>query len=310
MFSQPMKSRSHKILEALSKRTKLTRELKRLLERLTAGYKGEIQFFNLLKTELRNSPISLFNLHLKINGSECQIDCLLIFQNELVLFEVKNYQGDFFIEKENWYTLSKREIRNPLHQLHRTDLLLRQLLSKQQSPLNIKSFIVFTHPEFHLYQAPIDIPVVFPTQLKRFINKRQNTACRIQKQHHNLASLLKSSHQTSSPYESLPQYDYTALKKGVTCGKCDGFMLVNSQNNMSCAKCGFIEDFREAIMRSVLDFHSLFPDEKIQVRTIADWTNNSVSKHRIRTTLSRYCVAVARGKSSYYVFDEESPRLR
>src|SRR5699024_6805657 len=308
MFNQPIKSRAQKTLETLNKRTKLTGDLAKLLERLSAGYNGELQFFNLLKTELRNNPIMLFNLHLKVNGSECQIDCLLIFQNELILIEVKNYQGDFLIDKTNWYTLSKREIKNPLHQLNRTDLLLRQLLNKHQSHLKVRSFIIFTHPEFHLYHAPIDIPVVFPTQLKRFIQQRQNIPCTIQKHHHNLASLLKSRHLTSSSYESIPDYDYASLQKGVTCRKCDGLMVMCSQNNMSCTKCKFTENFKIAIMRSIRDFHILFPDEKIRVKTIADWTNNSVSRHRIRKTLSDYCVLVTKGKNSYYLLNEEAEK--
>lgn len=167
MFTQPMKPRALNVLEILNKRRKLTRELQRLLDRLTAGYNGELQFSKVLKAKLYSIPIPLFNLHLKINGSECQIDSLIVFQNELILFEIKNYQGDFFIEKDNWYTLSRREIKNPLHQLHRTDLLLRQFLYQHQSPLKVRSFIIFIHPEFHLYQASIDIPIV-PYSIKTF----------------------------------------------------------------------------------------------------------------------------------------------
>lgn len=124
-----------------------------------------------------------------------------------------------------------------------------------------------------------------------------------------MASLLKSEHVVSSSFESKPIYDYTSLKKGVTCGRCNGFMVVCRLNNMRCTKCGFIENFKKAIMRSIRDFHTLFPDEKIKVKTIMEWTNNCVSKHRIRTVLSDHCFLVSKGKNSYYLFNEEVTKL-
>lgn len=309
MFNQPMKSKAHNVLEKLSKRTTLTGEQNKLFNRLTAGHNGELQFFKALKTELRSSPIPLFNLCLRINGSECQIDSLLIFQNELILFEVKAYQGDFLIKNDNWYTISKKEIRNPLHQLQRTQLLFQELLDKHQSPLKIRSYIIFIHPGFHLYHAPINLPIVFPTQLKRFIQKLQNIPCRIQKHHRHLASLLKSGHQTSSPHESIPNYDYLSLRKGVTCDKCSGFLVVQDYKSMRCMKCEFVGQLEEAIMKSVWDYCTLFPEENPKLKTIADWIDNCISYYRLRKILAKHGQLVAQGAKSYYILSRELPKL-
>lgn len=96
MFTKPNKSKEHKRLEILEKRTTLSIDQQQSLDRLSTGYKGELYFSKLVQTELQCEPIVLYDLLLEINGSECQIDCLLIFQNELILIEIKNYQGDFF----------------------------------------------------------------------------------------------------------------------------------------------------------------------------------------------------------------------
>src|SRR5699024_9264707 len=158
------------------------------------GYEGEMQFYQILNQELHNEPIKLFNVHLKINGSECQIDALLIFQNEIILFEVKNYQGDFIIKGDQWYTLSKQEIRNPLHQLRRTELLIHQLLTMHNLSLKVRSFVVFIYSEFKLYQTPSHIPAVFLHQMKRFLNQIQNNPCKIDNRHEQIAKLLTSNH--------------------------------------------------------------------------------------------------------------------
>lgn len=298
-----MKSQLHKRLEILRKRATLSAEQQLLLHRMTTGHIGETQFFQLLSNELTCDPLLLFNLLLEVNGSECQIDCLLIFQYELILIEIKNYHGDFFIENNKWYTLSKEEIRNPIHQLNRAELLLGQLLKQNQTPLKIKSFVVFVHPEFQLYQAPLNIPVIFSTQLKRFIQKLQNIPCETNKYHHKMVNLLKSKHKLTSSFESNLLYDYSHLKKGITCEKCSGIMKMHDSTYMRCANCNYINHFKKAMMSSVHDFRTLFPDKKITVSTIDEWTNHQVSKYRIRKTLSEHCMLVGSGKKSHYLLN-------
>lgn len=301
MFTEPMKSKAHERLEILKKRSNLSLDQHNSLNRMSTGYKGELEFFNLLQSELQCKPILLFNLHLKVNGSECQIDCLLIFQSEVILMEVKNYQGDFLIEHDDWYTLDKGKIKNPLHQLHRTELLLNQFLKQHQFPLRVKSFIIFIHPEFQLYQSHTDMPIVFPAQHKRFIRKLQNIPCRIRQQHHKIAETLKARHESTSAYEANLVYNYTDFKKGVTCEKCDGLMEEYGTKNMRCAICKGISHIEFIIMRNIYDFHTLFPDEKITVSTMTEWTDYIISKHRIRTILTKYCHAVKKGKNSHYL---------
>src|SRR5699024_11968702 len=69
-------------------------------------------------------------------------------------------------------TAGRREIRNPLHQVSRMEILLRNVLNQGKFNFSIESKVVFTHSEFFLYQAPLDAPLIFPTQINRFIEER------------------------------------------------------------------------------------------------------------------------------------------
>ena len=43
-----------------------------------------------------------------------------------MIFEVKNFEGDYYIEKDQWYSASSKiEIVNPLSQLERSRSLLQ-----------------------------------------------------------------------------------------------------------------------------------------------------------------------------------------
>ncbi|MFS0708961.1 hypothetical protein AB6N22_12800, partial [Kocuria palustris] len=66
----------------------------------------------------------------------------------------------------------------------------------------------FVNPEFTLYQAPLDIPFIFPTQLHRFIQSFNKIPSKLNGQHKSLAGFLIKQHQDESPYHRLPTYDY------------------------------------------------------------------------------------------------------
>src|SRR5699024_11348974 len=50
-------------------------------------------------------PLSyVYDLTFEIDGSSRQIDAILLFNNECVIFEVKNYVGDFIYKDDEFYT--------------------------------------------------------------------------------------------------------------------------------------------------------------------------------------------------------------
>src|SRR5699024_12019603 len=81
-----------------------------------------------------------------------QLDTLLIFNQTVYLFEVKNYQGEFQLEKDHLhcYTTGKN-YRNPLHQLKRSELMLTDLLSNMDMNFQIKSYLIFIKNIYNLF---------------------------------------------------------------------------------------------------------------------------------------------------------------
>jgi Nuclease-related domain len=112
-----------KLLRFLNSRMNLAAKEKQYFFNLEKGYEGERKLAALLE-HLSIDLIILNDLLLEHNNSIFQIDTLLISQNTIYLFEVKNYEGDFYIDAEIWYKKSGNEIKNPLLQLKRSESLL------------------------------------------------------------------------------------------------------------------------------------------------------------------------------------------
>ncbi|MGM0777687.1 MAG: nuclease-related domain-containing protein [Bacillota bacterium] len=262
------------MLRILTSRLELPLKDKNQYLFLEKGYAGELHFDRELQN-LHDDFIILNDLLLENSNTLFQIDTLLITGSTLFVFEVINYEGDYCIENERWYSLpSKTEIKNPLFQLQRCETLLRGLLKELGFHLPIKSHLIFINPGFQLYQAPLNISAVFPSQLKRFLKKLKNTPTAAKSRNSKLAEQLNSRCLKENPYMRIPEYNY--------------------------AECGLKEKADTAILRCVNEFRVLFPDRKITTNTIVDWCGGVGSGKTVRRILVRNYEKKGRGKASYY----------
>lgn len=275
---------------------------KRHFLNLKKGFEGEVVFDQWLG-QLPDGWIVLRDLLFEYQQTIFQIDTLLISENTIYPFEIKNYEGDFYMKDNMWFSSSRIEIKNPLHQLQRNESLLRRFLLHLDFNIPIKSYIVFVNNEFTLYQAPLNLPVVYPTQLKRFINNFKTTPSRLTEKHFSLAEQLTEKHIIHSPYSRRMdiRYDFQTLKKGIICAACNHYLTIKKGSSLVCTVCNSTESLQSAILRNVEQFTFLFPDEKITTNTIHAWCGVIASKKMIQRTLTTAYRRIGQGKYAYYV---------
>ena len=200
--------------------------------------------FDALTEKLQCDCLILNDLLLKLNQTIFQIDTIIIFPETIYLFEVKNFEGDFYYEGDRLYKKPKSEISNPLVQLSRSESLFRRLLHHYGFNITIDASVVFINSEFTLYQTPLNQPLIFPTQLNRYLKRINTTSSKINKRHTMLANQLVSLHIVDSPYKQLPCYDYDHLQKGITCAKCNSHSTLVMRTNCICKECGIRRNFQ------------------------------------------------------------------
>lgn len=301
MFQKPEKTLTHQKLILLRERKKLTPEEASTLKRLDSGHEGEAHFSQLLQKSV-STTASLFSINLEMNDSESQFDCIHMTHEKLYHFEIKNYKDDFYLKEDKWYhRASQKEIRNPLHQLKRSSLLLKEFLFNHNLSIPVKSLIVFIHPTFHLYQSCMNAPIIYHSQLHRFMNHLQTETSMQFSQQKRLKKLFEKNHKEVSKYDQMPQYDYNALKKGVYCKICYASINYLNKKQMYCEKCGLVENLSGILLRQIHTFMLLFPDKKLTVSNIYDWCGGLFSKKQIRRILSIHFTLVNRGRSSFYM---------
>ena len=291
-----------KVLRILNNRMDLTAEQQKYYLFKEKGFEGEVHF-DLLTEQLQSDCFILNDLNLEVNNTFFQIDTLILFQEIIYLFEVKNYEGNYCYRGERFETISGKEIKNSLDQLNRSTSLLRQLLQKFGYNITIDAYVVFINPEFFLYQAPTDKPIIYPAQLPHLMRKLSNEPSKLTNRHKNIADKLISLHQVKSPYSNtkIPTYDYQGLRKGFNCLKCDSFLCSITSGKLVCADCGQVEGVESAVLRCVGEIKLLFPDKRITTNCVYEWCGVIESKKQINRILIKCFSRIGHGRFSYYV---------
>lgn len=288
-------------MRLLSTRMKLSQEEKFYYFNLEKGYEGEVEFDRKAKS-LQEERYFINDLLLKINHSYFQIDSTLISQDVIRLLDVKNFEGDFCLENDRFYAVKTgREYKNPIDQLNKCTSQFRQLLRDLKLNFLVEASVIFINPEFTLYNAQMDHPIILPNQVNRFLKSINTTSSKLNERHEELAKQLLSLHQTKNPFSQVPNYQYEELVKKIYCKYCNSFSVSLQNHIFVCDKCRGLETTEDAILRNVKEFQLLFPERRITTTTIYEWCNVDLTKRTFCRILKKNFTAIGKTSDCYYI---------
>ncbi|WML54680.1 nuclease-related domain-containing protein [Neobacillus sp. PS3-12] len=266
---------------------------------LEKGYQGELAFDRMAEAHLSDDWLAINDLLLEHHNRIFQIDSVLVRNGRMFLNDVKNFDGDYMMKDGFWYTASGSEIDDPLEQLERCESRLRRLCRDLGFSFPIESRLVFVNPEFYLFQAPLNLPIIYPAHLNRYMNQLKMKSGKLTERDMKLAQKLASLHKKKSPITRVPPYTYEQLKKGLACACGCGFMKVHNREILVCSVCNRLEPVELAVLRNVEELKRLFPDLKITTFVVHDWCKIINSK-KIWRILRNNFELNRNGRSSYY----------
>jgi hypothetical protein len=268
------------------------------------GFEGECNFDELIAQSPASTYLQLNDLLLEWRNTTFQIDSLLICPYKIYLFEVKNFEGEFYIEGNRWYFSSGYEIKNPIPQLERSEALLRPLMQSLGMNLPIEANIIFVNPDFTLFQADRHLPIILPTQINTLLKKLGSVSMKTSGSLIGSAKELALLHSETSPFNDrlIPEYTYESVKKGISCVDCGSLSVCLNGRFLMCERCGAKEDLHIGIMRTLEEYRILFPNRILTVSEANDWCRLDMNRLRMQKILKEHLEMVERGKSTYYRF--------
>lgn len=120
-----------------------------------AGKEGELQAKKILNHYLNENDLLLNNVNISIHGRNTELDYVVINNNGVFIFEVKNFSGKLVGNEDdqywNKYKISRgnkeyiKEIGNPIKQLKREIYLLKEYLKYYGVDLWIEGYVLFVN---------------------------------------------------------------------------------------------------------------------------------------------------------------------
>lgn len=120
-----------------------------------AGKEGELQAKKILNHYLNENDLLLNNVNISIHGRNTELDYVVINNNGVFIFEIKNFSGKLVGNEDdqywNKYKISSgnkeyiKEIRNPIKQLKREIYLLKEYLKYYGVDLWIEGYVLFVN---------------------------------------------------------------------------------------------------------------------------------------------------------------------
>lgn len=164
ILKERSKSISHRILEVLNNRTTLSAGEKVQYANQKKGFDGELTFDQIQKESGINGLI-LNDLLLSTRDTSYQIDALVITDQKIYLYEVKNYSGTFVYKDNGLYSTSGHAIQDPVAQAERKRSYLYNLLIQLGYSIDIEVYVVFINSNCYIYDLPKKDAILFAGQL-------------------------------------------------------------------------------------------------------------------------------------------------
>lgn len=283
----------HALLQSLSKRSKLTTDQKRQLDRDEKGHYGETAYDDIIDENSSPSWYHFKNIWIDYLG-HIQIDSLLITEGGVFLTDVKNYTSHYSYKNFMW-TYQDKPLSKNINQQLLDNLIKCQSLGKlipamKDTQGNIAFINKRAIPNI-IDKMPVNYLLRY--QIYDWIDSLKQPVPGNSIPIHKTVEQIKQ-FIVPNPYDHkyvCSDEDFQKLKRGIYCYKCGSFHLEIGSYFVSCS-CGHQERTERAVLRTICEYGVLQSNKDLLVNTLYDFLDKKISKQFIYRKLQRFFVPV------------------
>lgn len=293
------KTRRHQQLEILDSRYELSTYEKDELQKLEAGYQGELKFDGVLGDFIAGTNI----MHVKDysfypedveagmltksqeDASHVQLDNLVIARDFLYTFEIKNYNFDLFYDNSKWYFENGNEFASPLMQLARQRDLLGKLLRSTGHQIKMFNVVVFINENQTIYNLPTISEIIVRSSLHKKLSKAM---VRNNYDYSDLVSDLNSRQAHVLKHQRDTTVDFLQLEKGVFCDACGEKLVRMNRNWFRCGECDVEKNILFVVNRLINELKILNSSWTLTPTLISLFSGGTISDFYVRSNLKTH----------------------
>lgn len=301
-------------LKAANRRQLLaTAKEKSLLFSLEKGAIGEQTVLDYLQLYGRKHWTVIQNLWMDHFGPY-ETDLMLLTNHASYALEIKNYEGQFAYKDSRCFIDGRKQRDNPIHQAEKSFMNAQDICRHISPQPIVKGAIIFIgqHNQVDI-QSPVDgIQVVTKAGLPRFIQAIANEESAFPypplSHQHIIPHFEKK--EVLNPYGPAASYqpeEVLAGRRGIACRKCSRFDVTTTRLFVKC-QCGFVENRREAIVRTIHEYGALTFDHDFMYRSdLAAFMDGQMSDRFLIEILQENFEYIPNSRYTKYTNKKEFP---
>ena len=149
-----------------------------------------------------------------------QIDALLITDNSIFLYEIKNNSVCYNFKERTIYSTSGHALLDPVAQAELKRSYLFNLLMNMGHHIEVIPLVIYINPVFYIYDFPINKSVIFSGQLTSHFKTVSAEVSKPTVLSKTLAEKLVRLYNELYRPLNLSNYTFDLLQKGIVCPDC------------------------------------------------------------------------------------------
>lgn len=291
------KTRRHQQLEILESRYELPAYEKDELQKLEAGFAGELEFDGIIESFIKGSNIvhiKDYSFHpedvsgrstkSKEDASHVQLDNLVVAKDFLYTFEIKNYSFDLIYKDAKWYFENGNEFTSPLLQVAKQRDTLGKMLYGFGSEIRMFNVIVFINANQTIFNLPAANEIIVRSNLHKKLAKAMAGNLH---DHSRLISRLEERKIDVVKYQRDTTVGFRELRKGVFCGGCGRKLMRKNRDWFRCGGCEVDIPILDTAARLIRELKVLNRSWKVTPSLIQAFSDGEISEFYVRSNVKR-----------------------
>lgn len=278
----------------------LSTEQAQELEQLQFGQEGEQTLIDYLRI-YGESHWSVFqNVWVDYYG-KFEVDCLLVTSNQIYLFEVKNYKGQYVYENSQCRCNGQKIGHNAISQTQKSYINFMNFLRQNKINVPVTGVLLFTgiDCEVTIHDEIDDLQIVTRNQLRNFIWKIKHIDRNYSSNRVDVDEVIHimECYEAHNPFlpDSISDNLVSRIQKGIRCSHCQSFEVDASKMYISC-KCGMHEPRENAIVRTICEYGMIHFDKDLLLINLVDFFNGNYSRNTILKYLDKHFTQITYGR--------------
>lgn len=276
-----MRRKTHHLqyLEALRQRSRLTPEEEQEYRRPLKGYEGEVEFDRFCDIFLNEKIPFLNDVDLCVNQSDTQIDKMILQGGLLCLVDIKNWQGNYRFENNNWSINGKIISGNICEQLNRSVGITQQGFNQAGISVKVIGVLAFIHSNAQIELVdPISTTVLMYNEIPKWLKSLRPQAYDLRWE--NVIRHFQVSAYRQCRTTSLERFN--SLAKGIVCPHC-GCLKAKKQERQKliCPSCGYVETKKVAFKRTICECGLIMHHQPLIKKMITQFIGEGYSQRYV-----------------------------